>query len=547
MVENSLYDKKSLRAVIGKTADWNEIVKDCVAFSNANGGIIDFGIEDDKDFPDPKQIVPVDLPAQMESKLTGMATGLVLAAEIIKHDNGGEFLQLKINHNPYSISVTTSGKVFKRIGDSSKPVSGEDLVRLASEKNGYNWETQTSEFDWTDADKAHFESFMKKIRNSDRLSPFIKAKEDKELLDYLFMTTPSTPKLTNLGVLFLGTQNQRGRIPNSLQVQCIKYNEYGEKVNKWEWTDFLLSPDEIVEDIWNSVPEWRESKEFTYGLFRRNIPAYSEKVIRELLVNAIAHRPYTSKGDIFINIHPSYIEVVNPGPLPMGVTTANILHTTKKRNDHLANLFYRLQLMEREGSGYDMMYMELLSSGKKIPKVTEGEDFVKVTVDRRIVNEEALKVMMFVNQQYQLQQKQVICLGIIVMNESINASQLIKQLYLKDADELKPWLKPLLDKNIVVATDGKTKSKEYRVNNDILKQGQYKGQTSLKRIEDYRLRQLIIEDLQIYAEASVSEISQRIGKEVETRRLKNMLKIMVEKKFLVKIGDKRWTKYKLPK
>lgn len=45
MKENSLYDKKSLREITGKNADWNEVAKDCVAFSNALGGVINYGIE----------------------------------------------------------------------------------------------------------------------------------------------------------------------------------------------------------------------------------------------------------------------------------------------------------------------------------------------------------------------------------------------------------------------------------------------------------------------------------------------------------------------
>ena len=44
MVENTLYDKKSLRTVFGKTADFDELAKDCVAFANAQGGIIEIGI-----------------------------------------------------------------------------------------------------------------------------------------------------------------------------------------------------------------------------------------------------------------------------------------------------------------------------------------------------------------------------------------------------------------------------------------------------------------------------------------------------------------------
>ena len=40
-----MYDKKSIRAIVCEKPDWNEIAKDCVAFSNAQGGVIDFGIE----------------------------------------------------------------------------------------------------------------------------------------------------------------------------------------------------------------------------------------------------------------------------------------------------------------------------------------------------------------------------------------------------------------------------------------------------------------------------------------------------------------------
>ena len=62
MKENTLYDKKSLKAVIGKTADFAELAKDCVAFSNAQGGVIDIGIEDGDMLPPASQCIPEDLP-----------------------------------------------------------------------------------------------------------------------------------------------------------------------------------------------------------------------------------------------------------------------------------------------------------------------------------------------------------------------------------------------------------------------------------------------------------------------------------------------------
>ena len=306
-----------------------------------------------------------------------------------------------------------------------------------------------------------------------------------------------------------------------------------------------MNPYEMINSVWERVPEWKESSEITEGMFRRNILAYPEKVVRELLSNALVHRPYTVRGDIFINIHPDHIEVVNPGRLPLGVTVKNILHTTKKRNEHMAAVFYALHLMEREGSGYDMMYETLLANGKPIPRVTEGDDSVSVSVYRRIINEEVIKVMQHIDQRYDVKQKQLICLGLIALHESLTASELIRILNLKDADALRSWLRLLIEKDIVVSTEDRSKSKEYRVNPDILRGSEYKGKTSLKRIEDYRLKELILEDLKIYKTASLSEIQKRIGEEIPSRKIWNQLQKLANNGTILKIGKNKWQKYQI--
>ena len=436
MKENSLYDRKSLRAVLGKTADFNELAKDCVAFSNAQGGVIDIGIEDNNILPPEGQTIPEGLTTTIVNKISSLTNAVTVAADVCMADNNAEYIKLHVLRSLNAVSVTSSGKIFIRIGDKSIPVGPEDIARLAEDKGCISWEDTTTAY---------------------------------------------------------------------------KYDQYGEKVNKWLWDDYTRNPSEIISELWDVVPEWKESTEISDGMFRRNVPAYPEKVIRELAANALVHRPYTIKGDVFINIHPDYIEVVNPGRLPLGVTVENILHTTKKRNEHMANLFYVLHLMEREGSGYDMMYETLLANGKSTPKVTEGDDWVKVRVERKVINQEMIKVIQFADQKYSLKQKQLICLGLITLRESVTGSQLVQLLYLKDSDALRPWLHPLIDKGLVLATEAKTKAKEYRVNTMLLKDSQYKGRTTLKRIEKYRIKELIIEDLKIYKEATKSEIQSRIG------------------------------------
>ena len=432
-----------------------------------------------------------------------------------------------------------------RIGDNSVPVGPEDISRLAEDKGCLSWEDTETKYNWQDADPEKLALLIKLLKKSDRVSSFVKQKETKEILDFYYLTDPDSEKMTNLGVLFIGKQSQRGRIQNAPVIQCIKYDQNGEKVNKWLWDDYTMNPYEMINSVWERVPEWKESSEITEGMFRRNILAYPEKVVRELLSNALVHRPYTVRGDIFINIHPDHIEVVNPGRLPLGVTVKNILHTTKKRNEHMAAVFYALHLMEREGSGYDMMYETLLANGKPIPMVTEGDDSVSVSVYRRIINEEVIKVMQHADQRYDVKQKQLICLGLIALHESLTASELIRILNLKDADALRSWLRLLIEKDIVVSTEDRSKAKEYRVNPDILRVSEYKGKTSLKRIEDYRLKELILEDLKIYKTASLSEIQKRIGEEIPSRKIWNQLQKLANNGTILKIGKNKWQKYQI--
>lgn len=545
MKENSLYDKKSLREITGKNADWNEVAKDCVAFSNAQGGVIDYGIEDDADAPPADQKVSEDITINLENKISGKTLNVSAHAEILTHENGGQHIRLHIARGTSSAS-TTSGKYFTRVSDNSVPLTGDDITRLSAEKGYYRWEDEESKWSWKDADKEKLIMLLQNLRNSNRVSDFVKQKEDKELLDYYFLTVEESDKMTNLGVLFIGTQSQRGRLMNAPVVQCIQFDQYGDKVWKYLIDDFTKNPQEIIEAIWNNVPVWRESNEISDGLFRKEIPAYDEAVVRELTCNALVHRPYTVRGDIFINIHPDRIEVVNPGALPLGVTPQNILHKTVKRNEHFANLCYALRMMEREGSGYDKMYEVLLSNGKQIPKVEEGDDYVKAIVGRRIISQEAIKVIRYALQVAELRQKQIICLGLIAQHESISAADLIKLLNLKNRDALSPWLDKLVDDGIV-ETSGRKKGKEYRVCSHILKESGYKGQTSLKRIEPYRLRELIIEDLKIYECASLRDIQQRIGDEISYQKLWKQLDNMIKEGILESTGKNRWTKYRLKK
>src|SRR5690606_7516136 len=199
------------------------------------------------------------------------------------------------------------------------------------------------------------------------------------------------------------------------------------------------SPIELIDAIWNEVSDFRESYEMPDGMLRTKLPAYDEKVIRELLVNALVHRPYTQRGDIFLNLHPDRLEVVNPGRLPIGVTPQNILHASRRRNDGLARVFHDLALMEKEGTGFDLMYDRLLSSGRAVPIPVEGEDSVKVVIERRILRPELIQLLEDADRRFQLTQRERITLGLLAQSEGLTARELSGRLELAGDAPLKPW------------------------------------------------------------------------------------------------------------
>jgi ATP-dependent DNA helicase RecG len=135
------------------------------------------------------------------------------------------------------------------------------------------------------------------------------------------------------------------------------------KINKIIWDDFRLNPKQLLSEI-ITLSDWKESIDISDGLFRKNIPNYDIEIIRELIINALVYREYAMRSDVFINLHSYRLEIHSPRLLPLGVTPSNIISKSIYRNTHLAKVFYDLQLMEKEGSGYDKVYELLLFNGK---------------------------------------------------------------------------------------------------------------------------------------------------------------------------------------
>ena len=539
--ESEQVERKSLRKVTGKTADWDGLAHDCVCFANGSGGRLLIGIEDGEALPPPNQAIPSELLDRLRKRINELTVNVQVLPSVQRSTNGGDFIEVVVERSP-AVASTSDGRYFLRVGDTCVPVLGDDVLRLASERSGRPWEAMDSGVARQAADVAQVARFVPGIRASDRVKDSVKEKGDDELLTHYGLAQGE--RLTRLGVLLLGRTADRRALGTAPLVQAIKYDEQGKKINKWVWDDSSLSPVDLVDAIWREVPDFRESYEVAEGLYRRQVPAYDEKVVRELLVNALVHRPYTQGGDIYLNLYPDRLEVVNPGRLPLGVTPRNMLHASRRRNESMARVFHDLGLMEREGSGFDLIYDRLLSQGRPAPVPEEGADWVKVTIQRRIVKPEVLRLISEADEQFHLTQRERITLGVLAQTEGLTARELAGQLETASTDALVNWLGRLTGLGLVQSA-GRTKGTRYYAAPVLLRNSGVELATTLRRIEPHRLVELVREDLRRYPGSKIGEISARIGREVPRSRLKRVLAELVQSDVATMEGQRAAARYQL--
>jgi ATP-dependent DNA helicase RecG len=538
--ENISVEYKSLKKINSGDAGFKDLAVTCVCLANTQGGKIFIGVEDKEKQPPANQIIPVEAMNKTITRLRSLCfnVGLVLN-DIEKHTNGGEYFSITVQPAKRSLATTSEGKVYIRVGDQCQAARGEDILRIASEKDAYQWELQLRNYTLDQIPASYIAQFVAEIRDSDRVKTSVKEKDDTAILEHYNLLQDNL--LTNLGILWLGTAAMRGRLLYPITVQYIVYDELEKKVRKKEWLDYAENPKELILDIEKIAVELTYFDEFPQGFFRNQIPHYDKRLVRELLVNAMVHKSFTIAGDIFIRVYPDRIEITNPGGLPLGITKDNILHTTSRRNPHLIKVFHDLKLMEGEGSGYDLIYEVSSRDSKAFPDIISDFNTTSVVQYSKILDNEALLLVDFIAKNYPLSQKELIVLGIVARHKKILTTNLTKELQLSDETRLRTYVSKLLDKNILI-TRGIKKGTEYLINPKLIASSKINVKPTLKVMEPHRLEALIIEDLTRYPRSKSADIQKRI-EELPIDDIRKILAAMQKEGKLSAEGHKKGKVY----
>ena len=538
-------DYKSLKKVVDtagklKSEGLRDLAVTSVAFANVHGGKIVIGIEDKEKQPPLNQTISVKTANDTVTRLKSLCfnVGFQLG-DMESHANGSQFFTITVYPTLKSVATTADGKIYIRIGDQSQPARSEDIVRLASEKDAFQWELQPRNVALNEIPEINRQWFADEIRKSDRVKQNIKEFSDIEIIEHYNLIDKG--KLPNLGVLWLGTASQRSRLVYPLTVQYIVYDDLEKKVRKEDWQDYSKNPKELLLEIEKEAIELTYYDEFPLGLFRNKIRHYDARLIRELLINAIAHKSYTISGDIFIKVYQDRLEITNPGGLPLGITKDNILHTTYRRNPHLIRILHDLKLMEGEGTGYNLIYEITSRDAKAFPIPISDYNATSVTQYSKILDEEAVLLLDFIAKNYQLSQKEFIALGVITRHKKILATQLTKELQLTDEDRLRSYISKLSSQSIII-NRGEKKGREYLVNPKLIASSKINIKPTLKTIEQPRLKALIEEVLKITPNITTNDIHNKLG-DVLLEDIRKSVYKLVKEGVLKHSSDKTFRKY----
>ena len=173
----------------------------------------------------------------------------------------------------------------------------------------------------------------------------------------------------------------------------------------------------MADGCFNQLKAEIQQVEFNFGLFHETIEDYSEIVLREVLINAIAHRDYSRQQIIQIRKYADYIEFESPGLFPDGVTPNNFLWKTNPRNPNIIDIFRIIKYAEKAGSGWDKVFTDLLSKGKSIPYAEETDSSVIFRIDANMVSPKLFEL----SRNYQQHtSKQLTPEALLILNELIN-------------------------------------------------------------------------------------------------------------------------------
>ena len=318
-----------------KSIVMEDIKKEIIAFANCDGGTIYVGVADDG------KVLGVENADECALQISNMVRDAVkpdvtmfIHYETLEYD-GKAVVAVNIQrgtNRPYYLAkkgLRPEG-VYVRQGYSSVPATDTAIRQMIKETDGDSFEN---------------------MRSINQALTFEATKKEFEKRNVVF----GQPQMQTLKIVSAdGIYTNLGLLLSEQCLHTIKAAVF-EGINQNVFKDRREFSGSLMQQL-NDVYDYIDFHNQTHATFRKLLRIdtrdYPEVAVREALLNTLVHRDYSFRASTLISIYDDRIEFVSIGGLLPGLELDDLMMGVSVcRNPHLANVFYRLQLIEAYGTG----------------------------------------------------------------------------------------------------------------------------------------------------------------------------------------------------
>ena len=192
------------------------------------------------------------------------------------------------------------------------------------------------------------------------------------------------------------------------------------------------------------------------GLRHEESSEYPIEAVRELLVNAVAHRDYNLQGDpIHLNIYSDRLEVHSPGKLPGPVNIENLLEVRFSRNVVIMQVLSDLGYVERLGYGLNRVVEVMRQRNLRLPRFEEVGGTFRVTLFGGIEQDKRLREELPAIREMSLNARQELALSFLLENRRITNREYQELCPEVHAESLRRDLADLVQRGLLIKVGDK--------------------------------------------------------------------------------------------
>ena len=341
--------------------------------SNTLGGLFLLGVGDNGEIEGVKEN-PDRIQQKIAAANQSISPAPLISVEV--HEIEGKNIVAAIVQRAYDNQYYTfKGAIHVRVGSTTKRLEGQTHLEFLRNKQILSFdESFNSLIRIDDIDEEKVKDYLRVRKHDD----YLRSHTIKDfLISNQLATENGTLKIKNSVALLFGRNPTKFHPQN--EIKLVQFSGE-EPVN-------IISHKLVQEDVVNSIEQSisfvkaRMGKAIKIrGTRREEVFEYPENVIREAIVNAVAHRNYFSRDAIQIYIFDNRIEITNPGPLPQGLPRELFGTISVQRNPIVYRFLRDMNYVEGLGTGIPRMKNYMRNAGLDDPEFKFTENFFRVVL-----------------------------------------------------------------------------------------------------------------------------------------------------------------------